>query len=485
MSQYQIWSVIFLSVYYGVVIIFFFKVLLENKNPLKTQSYLILMVLLPVLGLLIYLFFGINFRKQKLFSRKGFQEQKIIQRWIKEYDNLLVNSTESVREYLHEKAKLPYLFWRNNYSMLTGNNSVRFLYNGEEKFPVLLEKLKQARHHIHMEYYLIEDDDIGNRVIDVLCQKSIEGITVRLIADDLGCNKIKDRTWKKLRKSGVKVKKYNPVIFTSLANRVNYRDHRKIVVIDGEMAFVGGINIADRYINREGKKGMYWRDTHCLIEGEATYSLQVLFMLNWYFVSKELLYPTGDLFPRFGTKGRVVTSIISSDPDSDFPNLMEAYFGMITSATREILISTPYFIPNESVLTALKTAAKGGVKVVLLLPGVADTFFVHAASLTFIGELLRNDIQVYYYTKGMIHSKIMIIDEELSTVGTANMDYRSFDNNAEVNAVFFDEGVARELKKQFEKDLAHARQVDYIVWKGRPFREKIIGSLGRLVAPLL
>ena len=485
MPQYQIWSIVLLSLYYGVVIVFFFKVLLENKNPLKTQSYLILMALLPILGLMIYLFFGVNFRKQKLFSRKGFQEQKIIQRWIKDYDNLLISSTESVREYLHEKAKLPYLFWRNNYSMLTGNNKVTFLYNGEQKFPVLIEKLEQAKHHIHMEYYLIEDDEIGNKILGVLCQKSMEGITVRLIVDAIGGNKLKRKTLKKLKKAGVHFKKYNPVIFTRLANRVNYRDHRKIVVIDGEIGFVGGLNIADRYINKEGKKGYYWRDTHCMIEGEATYSLQVLFMLNWYFVSRELLYPTSHLFPRFGPKGKVVTSIISSDPDSDYPNLMEAYFGMITSATKEILISTPYFIPNESVLTALKTAAKGGVKVILLLPGVADTFFVHAASLTFIGELLRNDIYVYYYTKGMIHSKIMIIDEELSTVGTANMDYRSFDNNAEVNAVFFDPGVAGELKKQFEADLADSERVDYLKWKSRPFKLKITGSLGRLVAPLL
>jgi cardiolipin synthase len=184
-------------------------------------------------------------------------------------------------------------------------------------------------------------------------------------------------------------------------------------------------------------------------------------------------------------KGDVLTSIISSDPDSDNPNLMEGYFSMINTASEEILIITPYFIPNESVLTALKTSAKGGVKVKLLMPADPDSTFVHSASLTYMGELLRNDIEIYLYEKGMIHAKVMIIDDELSTVGTANMDYRSFDNNGEVNAVFFDQGIANELKAQFLEDLKNSRKLDYLEWKNRPLRIKLIGSFGRLVAPLL
>jgi cardiolipin synthase len=222
-----------------------------------------------------------------------------------------------------------------------------------------------------------------------------------------------------------------------------------------------------------------------MIEGEATYSLQVLFLLNWYFVSKELLQPSMELFPEMSYQGEVVTSIVSSDPDSDHPNLMEAYFSMITSAREEILISTPYFIPNESILTALKTSAKGGVRVVLILPANTDSLFVHAASLTFLGELLRNDIEVYLYTKGMIHSKTMVIDGEICTIGTANMDYRSFDNNAEVNAVFFDKGVAGEVKMQFDTDLSDSFRLDYLTWKNRSLKVKLVGSMGRVVAPLL
>ncbi len=470
--------------YYGVVIILFFRILLENKNPLKTQSYLVLMILLPIVGMMIYLFFGINFRKKKLYSRKGFSDQKIIKKWIKTYDNLLRDSFDDVQDYLNEKAKLPYLFWRNNFSALSSNNSVTIFTNGEEKFPVLLQQLENARHHIHIEYYIFEEDDIGNKIMDVLCQRAESGVEVRMIVDALGSNNLSNKTIKKLKNSGVQFCEYHPVIFTSLANRVNYRDHRKIVVIDGGIGFVGGINVADKYINRKDDK-THWRDTHCMIEGDAVFSLQILFFLNWFFVSKTLVLPNSNYFPEVSIKEGILTSIISSDPDSDYPNLMEGYFSMINSAKKEILIITPYFIPNESILTALKTCAKGGVKIVLLLPAQSDSIFVHSASLTYMGELLRNDIHVHFYTKGMIHSKVMIIDEELSTIGTANMDYRSFDNNAEVNAVFFDNNLAKELKTQYLIDLENSEKLDYIAWKNRPMKTKLIGSFGRLIAPLL
>ncbi len=484
MTAFQIVLLVLFSIYYGLVGVFFFRVLLENKNPLKTQSYLLLMVLLPVIGLLIYLFFGVNFRRKKLFSRKVFRDQKMIKQWIEEYENLLSQSTDNVRGFLQEKAKLPFLIWRNNYSVLSENNRITILNNGENKFPKLISKLEEANNHIHLEYYKFEEDQIGKSILELLMKKASAGVKVRIIVDALGSNHISDSTIKTLKTSGVDIREYNPVLFSSLANRVNYRDHRKIVIIDGKISFVGGMNVADKYIN-SGNTKHFWRDTHCMIEGEATYSLQILFLLNWYFVSKQLIKPSRDLFPKIQNKGNTMTAIISSDPDSDFPNLMETYFSMITSAREEILISTPYFIPNESILTALKTSAKGGVKVILILPKVSDSALVHSASLTFLGELMRNDIDVYMYKKGMIHSKVMIIDGELSSIGTANMDYRSFDNNAEVNALFFDESQAQELKSYFETDLANSVKLQYRIWRKRPLKIRLLGSIGRLIAPVL
>jgi len=479
-------SVIFLIVYYGLIIIIFFQILLENKDPLKTQSYLLLLVLLPVIGLFIYFFFGVNYRKQKLFSRKALTDQAFINKWIDMYQERLSQNRDLAEEMFAEKYKLPYLFFRNANSVLTARNKVKILNNGEEKFPLLLAKLREAQHHIHLEYYIIIDDEIGTKVIDILIERAEKGVEVRLIYDAIGGNSLSAKALKRMKEAGIETGVYNPVLFTSLANKVNYRDHRKIVIIDGQISFTGGINIADYYINDPGLDNrFYWRDTHCMIEGDSVYYLQMLFLLNWYFVSGQLIKPQPEYFPEVDTPSGVACAFVGSSPDSDSKYMMEAYFSMITNARREILIATPYFIPNEGILTAIKTSAKSGVRVKLLLPENSDTPFVHSASLTFIQELLESDIEVYLYQKGVVHSKLMVIDEEVSTVGSANMDYRSFDNNAELNAFFFDEGVAKELKQYFEEDLENARKVTLEEWGDRPWWLKLMGSVARLGAPLL
>lgn len=477
-------SIVFLAIYYGIIAAIFFRILLENKNPLKTQSYLLLLVLLPVFGLIIYFFFGVNYRKQKMFSRKAVTDQVFISQWINMYEERLSQNRDLAEEMFEEKYKLPYLFFRNASSVLTARNRVRILNNGEEKFPLLLEKLRQARHHIHMEYYIIIDDIIGTAVIDILCRKAREGIEVRLIYDSIGSNGLSNKAIRRMKEAGVEAEAYNPVLFASLANKVNYRDHRKVVIIDGSIGFVGGINIADYYIN-EPTTDEFWRDTHCMIEGDAIYYLQMLFLLNWYFVRKKLVEPKPQYFPEIDLPGGVACVFVGSSPDSDSQYLMEAYFSMITNARHEILITSPYLIPNESILTALKTSAKSGVKVKILLPEKSDTPFVHSASLTFLEDLLENDIEIYLYRKGVVHSKIIIVDEELCTIGSANMDYRSFDNNAEVNAFFFDEQLSKEAKRYYEEDLRHSRQVDLEEWRGRPWWLKVMGSVARLIAPLL
>lgn len=479
-------SIILVILYYGIIIAVFFRILLENKNPLKTQSYLLLLVLLPVIGLIIYFLFGVNYRKQKMFSRKAITDQAFISKWIDMYGERLSQNRDLAEEMFEEKYKLPYLFFRNAQSVLTARNRVEILNNGEEKFPVLLEKLRQAKHHIHLEYYIIIDDNIGNEVIDILCEKAHQGIEVRLIYDAIGSNSLSGEAILRMREAGVAVKSYNPVLFTSLANKVNYRDHRKIVIIDGITSFVGGINIADYYINHpDSRHRFFWRDTHCMVEGDSVYYLQMLFLLNWYFVSGHLIKPSPDYFPEITIPSGITCSFVGSSPDSDSQYIMEAYFSLITNARHEILIATPYFIPNEGIITALKTSAKSGVTVKILLPETSDTPFVHSASLTFVEELINNDIEVHLYQKGVVHSKLIIVDEKVATVGSANVDYRSFDNNAEVNAFFFDESIARELKSYFEKDLQESRQVFLESWSERPWWQKLMGSVARLVAPLL
>ncbi len=479
-------SITFLVIYYGIIILVFFRILLENKNPIKTQSYLLLLALLPVIGLIIYFFFGVNFRKRKMFSRKALFDRAFISGFLDEYQELLNLNRQLAEDTLREKFKLPFLFFRNAQSVFTIRNRVKVLNNGEEKFPLLLEKLRNARHHIHFEYYIIIDDKIGTEVIDILCAKAREKVEVRVIYDNIGSSSLSRKAVNRMREAGVQVFVYNPVIFTRFANRVNYRDHRKIVVIDGHTSFIGGINVADYYINTPGSGArFYWRDSHCMIEGEASYYLQLLFLLNWYFVSGELLEPGPRYFPVIEMGPGVATCIVGSSPDSDSQNIMEAYFSLITSARQEVLIASPYLIPNEGILTALKTAAKSGVQVKILIPEKSDTPFVHSASLTYVEDLVENDVQIYLYQKGIIHSKLIVVDEEVATIGSANMDYRSFDNNAEANAFFFDEGIARDVKAYFMEDLNQARRVELSWWRQRPVFQKIMGSVARLVAPLL
>ena len=474
---------ILLVIYYSIVIKVFFKILLENKHPLKTQSYLLLITLLPIVGIIIYFYFGVNYRKEKLFSRKKVFEQKILKEWINVHRADMLQNKTFYKDLMQEKAKIPILGFANELSIFTNNNGVEILHNGENKFPRLLKELEQAHHHIHVEYYMINDDEIGNQFIDILCRKSKNRIKVRLIFDPVG-SKISKAMIAKMDDAGVEYYKFMPVLLTRFANKINYRDHRKIVVIDGNVGYVGGMNVADHYIN--GADKTFWRDTHLRIEGDAVNTLQMLFLLSWYFVSGQLLKLDTKVF-NVSSMGRsgVFMGILGSSPDSDSESMMEAYFSMITNARNEVLISTPYFIPNESILTALKTAAKSGVKVVIVMPEKADSIFVTAASQTFIEDLVEQGVSIYLYQKGVIHSKVIIVDESLSTVGSANMDYRSFEQNSEVNAFIYNHSIAIELKKQFDEDIQSSKLVVLDEWRERPFIKKLIGSLARVIAPLL
>lgn len=474
--------------YYLIVIVFFFSILLRNKHPLKTQSYLLVLVLLPVLGIIIYLFFGVDTRKRKLFSRKAINDQKLLQEWSQYYTDFLLKSKSDLVELLQDKWRIPFLSWRNSFAPLFLQNTITILNNGEEKYPVLFEKLLKAKHHIHIEYYIITEGKIFSRFCEILEQKAYQGLEVRLIYDGYGSRKIKNKTLRRLEKAGVQTGEYNPVLFPRFANRLNFRTHRKIVVIDGKTGFTGGINLADNYVNGKRKwpkRPKMWRDVHCMIEGDACYSLQLLFFLDWYFVRNIALNIGPRYFPTENNEGTSPTLIVGSEPDSDSPNIMETYFQLISLAQEELFIATPYFIPNESIITALKTTAKSGIRVVLLLPQESDSFVVSAASYTYLGELIEADVEIHLYQKGMLHAKTIVVDGEVASVGTANMDYRSFDSNAEVNAIILDDEVAGKIKTDFENDLKDSRRLSLAEWENRPLAQKLIGSMARLIAPLL
>ncbi len=372
-------------------------------------------------------------------------------------------------------------------SPLTANNSVKLLVNGENKFPEVIRALKDAKNHIHMEYYIYEDDEIGRKIEMVLIEKAKEGIDVRFIYDDFGSRSIRRTLAHRLNENGVKAFPFLRIYFIALANRLNYRNHRKIIVIDGQTAFVGGINVDDRYINNENNK-TYWRDTHMRIDGPGVQYLQYLFLCDWNFCASSKLHPDAHFFPpenNVQNRDNKVVQIAASGPDSGAPAILFSILQAISLATNEILITTPYLIPGESLLDALIIASLGGVSVKLLVPGNSDSLLVNAAARSYYGDLLKRGVEIYQYTKGFVHAKTMVTDGKIAMVGTANMDSRSFDLNFEVNAIVYDSGIAGQLRDIFYEDIKNAEKIDEKAWIKRPIYKQFFEKTARLVSPLL
>lgn len=471
-------------IYAALLVVTAIRIILENKNPLKTHSYLLVIILLPGVGLLIYYFFGVNLRKEKIFVEKEKIDLAFIQDYLNQYQSDLQLHRNQIEERLHAKARLPYLFFNNSNSVFTHNNQIDFLHNGENKFPVLLDALAKAKQHIHIEYYIFYGmDNIGKKIIDIICGKAKDGIEVRLLVDSFG-SKLPGRLVNLLVDAGVEVAFFRPLWSPKYLTKSNYRDHRKIVVIDGKIGFVGGINVADYYINTAQSK-KYWADLHCRIEGDAVYALQLLFFLNWRFATKKEFAPLQNYLSPHEIRHGISISIMGCNASGRSPAIMDAYFSMITTAVKEVLITTPYFIPNEAILKAILVTAKSGVQVKLLMPKVSDGHMVQMACLSYVEQLLENNVQVFLYKKGMVHSKYMVVDEELCTLGTTNLDERSFNINSEVNAFVFDREKSIELKKHFENDLLYSETLNIETWSKRSAFLKLQESVFRMVAPLL
>lgn len=464
--------------YYIFVSILIFLIIVSNKKPEKSFAYIFLILLFPVGGILIYFLLGAQYQKKRIYTHKRYYNNDYLYSLKKGYQQ------KGAYLKIGSNTKLPTLFYNIEHVKFTFENSIKFLQNGEEKFPLLIEELKNAKKSIHIEYYIFKDDAIGLKIIEILCQKALEGVKIRMIYDGVGSS-ISRKNIQKMKNSRVEVYPYMPVFFSKLAYRANYRNHRKIVVIDNEVGFIGGINIADKYIN-SNKNNLFWRDTHLIIKGQAVIELQFVFVSDWYFVSDKKI-PLNEInySNRAKIKSQVPMSILGSDYDSQYQSIMEVFFSMITNARNEVLITTPYFLPNESILSALKITAKSGVKIKIIIPKKPDIKTAYYASQTYLKELLQSGVEVYYYTKGMMHAKTMIVDEYICTVGSTNMDYRSFNLNSEVNAFIIDRASAKIIKSQFELDLKDSYKLEMQELSNRKWYIKIICSITRLMAPVL
>ena len=476
-------AVIGMVIYILLVASTLFTIIYDKRDPVKTLSWVMVIVLVPVIGFVIYIIFGQNYRKRKIFDKKGILDSlqigNIISKQLYSVNSMFANHKPEI----FQNRDIITLLLNSNKSPLTYDNQVEILNNGDQTFAALSRALLKARHFIHMEYYIISDDDIGNFIANILIKKAQEGVEVRVIYDDVGSWTLDKHYIRRLTDAGVHVKPFMPVAFPMFTSKINYRNHRKIVVVDGCVAFTGGLNIADRYIFGERKLGA-WRDTHIRVEGEAVLSLQTVFVTDWYFVSGTRLNSL-KYFPKQGKVGDVAVQIASSGPDSDWATIMQAYFAAITRAQDHIYITTPYFLPNAPILTAIKVASLSGVDVRLLIPSKSDGKIVFWATRSYISELLEAGVKIYLYRGGFVHAKVMTIDGVFSAVGSANMDERSFEDNFEVTAFVYDREKTARLENDFKEDLQLSQKINPEQWQHRPKRECIYEAVARLLSPLL
>ena len=477
------WFKLIIIANYLLVISAVITILFRNINPTKTLTYIIVLVFFPFLGLLVYYFFGQEYRKNKIFNRKHILNEKIIKDLNKNLSQDKRELKELEDELLDDKIKLVKLLQGNDKSPLTRCNKVEILNNGEVKFQRLFKDLRNAGHHIHLEYYIIKDDNIGTELLNILCEKAKDGVEVRLSVDDVGSD-ISHKMKQKLKDSGVQLFSFMPVLFPKFTGKMNYRNHRKIAIIDGAIGYLGGINVSDSYVNKPDKKA-YWRDTHIRIEGEAVVTLQVQFLTNWEFVSESQVKIIKDYFPNKECKDNIAVQIAASGPDTDWSNIMEVMFSAITSANEYIYLTTPYFIPNDEFIMALQIASRSGIDVRLLIPDESDSWIAKHATNSYLERLFDANIKVYRYTKGFIHAKTMVVDGVFSTIGTSNMDYRSFKINFEINAVIYDKQKSEELKSYFFEDLKNAEEMSPEAWLKRSKFNKLKEAYCKLWAPLL
>lgn len=482
------WLLIAEIIYIVVLILVCLRIIFDTRSTTKSLAYLLFAIFVPVLGIIFYFFFGINYRYRKMYTKKLFENDDLNQKLNDEISLYNQQVIEENKEVVKSNLELAHLLMNEINSPLTENNSLKILINGEQKFKEVLAAMRNAKDHIHIEYYIYEDDEIGGEMEEIMIQKAKEGVTVRFIYDDFGSSTLRKKMAPRLLKAGVKVFPFLRVYFILLANRLNYRNHRKIIVIDGHTAFVGGINVSDRYINKENAEQDFWRDTHLMIKGPAVNYLQYIFLGDWNFCAEEQLQPNKKLFPpreSLPVLDNKVVQISASGPDSERPTILYSIMQAINLATKEILIATPYFIPGESLLDALIISARSGINIKLLVPGKSDSKLVNAAAKSYYNELLEVGVEIYRYQKGFIHVKTIVTDRKLAMIGTANMDYRSFDLNFEVNAIVYDKEFAEEMSATFFEDLKDAYQLDSFTWNHRPWYKQLAEKTARLISPLM
>ena len=479
--SYSVSIALFFNIILALAIIF-----LERREPSSTWAWLLVMFFIPVVGFVLYLLLGRQMRKKHLFRWEG--RKKIGIDALVDYQIESINKGTfeyKLTDVVSRHKELIYMHLLSGHAVLTQDNHVEIFDDGQEKFDELLHDIHHAKDHIHVQYYIFKLDRLGTRILNALIEKAKQGVQVRILYDEMGSRGVHKRDFKQLIKYGGEVEVFFPSILPLINPRMNYRNHRKLVLVDGRIGYIGGFNVGDEYLGLKEKFG-YWRDTHLRIEGSSVHPLQTRFLLDWNQASdrKDLEYEDR-FFPTFSRKGDTAIQIVSSGPDSQWESIKNGYIKMINMAKKYVYIQTPYFIPDDAFMNAVKIACLSGIDVRIMIPNKPDHLFVYWATYYHVGILIDAGARIYIYDNGFLHAKMIVIDDEVASVGTANIDSRSFKLNFEVNAFIYDKAVSRKLAELFEKDKMYSTELTKEKYENRPTKIKIKESISRLLSPIL
>lgn len=474
--------------YFANIAIGFFVVFFEKRSPSVTWAWIVVIALVPYVGFFLYLILGFSGRKHRTFVKKCREGERILDEIQKIYSPMPPEDAVKGLWDTCEDPKMERFFdlVKMNYTLgnhgLSTNNHLEIYNEGKAKYNSLLQDIKGAKRYVHMQYFILRNGELGRTILRALSVKAAEGVEVKIFVDGFGSIMLSSKFFKPLRDAGGDW----AMFFGPMQIRINYHNHRKLCVIDGEIGYVGGMNIGDEYVGKKKRFG-FWRDTHVRITGDAVLDLEARFICDWNFCSKNKITDYARYLPKSIDQGApgVPMQVVSSGPDTRWPSIHYAYNRMVYDAAESVYIVTPYFVPDDSLLESLRTAALSGVDVKIIIPGIPDHFFVFWASLSYIGELLAAGAKCYKYTNGFIHAKVMIVDGVAASVGTANMDIRSLKLNCEVNTFIYDKTTAAALQTQFFQDLNHSEEITLQWYNARPRRVIVRESIARLLSPLM
>ncbi|UWG99027.1 cardiolipin synthase [Dehalobacter sp. DCM] len=473
-----------IAILYVINILLAFTIIfLERRNPISTLAWILVLFVLPGIGAFLYFMLSQNLTRKKMFQL-GAEENLIHTSLInKEIADIRSGEMALNDASLDNYKDMILMHLTQSKAYYSQDNAVCIYTDGRKKFEELFLAFSEAKNHIHVQYFIIKRDSLGKQLIKILTKKALEGVEVRLLIDALG-NQLRQTDLEPLLAAGGKVKIFFPSYLSYINLRLNYRNHRKLAIIDGKIGFIGGFNIGNEYIGLKAKMG-YWRDTHLKITGSAVLSIQSRFLLDWKAASGDKIRYSEKYYPPPSIKGSCGIQIVSSGPDSPYEEIKQGYIKMIHAARKSIVIQTPYFVPDASIQEALKIAAISGVDVKIMIPNKPDHMFVYWATYSFVGDLLGAGVKVYIYNRGFLHSKTIVVDEKIASVGTANFDIRSFKLNFEVNAFLYDVNISQILHQAFVDDMLSSEELTLEKYMKRSILIKFKESISRLMAPVL